>query len=354
MDSLRSRLGRRAALRRALPSEDVDIEALRQYWFSLDEEDRLFVLRFEDAGIVQRMHSHMNNLCRSELWCRRNVSGGITRDGSGSDGTPERLRGFVFECPAETDCVGRLQGPTAFVAVPSFVRSDRLFQDIEETLGSPLLSGRPVLQRSDWATAVDDKPSSWTDLQKHALRLVELAIFHAHRDAISAQRAADDAAAAAAAAASLLAEEAPAGTSAKKSKKKAKKTKARAAATLTASGDLVAEEGQLVEEGEEEAPQADDTSPEFDHCNEHSKEPLQDDVQGWRSPWSRWFGNVVRSDSTEWRWVLFQNTSKSLTEKEVEEPVFGSVKAVVRNTFVSLEDDGEAPGIERIRKSCWF
>mmetsp|Transcript_134721 Transcript_134721/g.340573 ORF Transcript_134721/g.340573 Transcript_134721/m.340573 type:complete len:240 (+) Transcript_134721:80-799(+) len=229
MDSLRARLHRRVALKRALPAEEVDEKAVRKFWGSLSAEERLDVLRFEDATLVQRMHSHMSGLCKSEIWCTRNVMGGLLR-GGGSVGNVERLRGFAFECPVQGDCMGRRPPPETFCATPDFAAKETLFEDLKQALGSGLLEGRPVLQRQDWASVAETTPGSWPELQLQALRLVELAVFQAHRDAIAA--AADTAAAASAAAKAeaelLIDDDVPAtSTKAQRSKRKGKKKQVR-------------------------------------------------------------------------------------------------------------------------------
>mmetsp|Transcript_23462 Transcript_23462/g.44190 ORF Transcript_23462/g.44190 Transcript_23462/m.44190 type:complete len:420 (+) Transcript_23462:81-1340(+) len=175
LDAIRRRVNREIALRRAIPSSEVDAEAVRRFWSSLSPAVRLDVLRFTDSAIVSRVHGYMITLLKADIWSRMNEVS------SASEVAP-RLSGFEFEAPAERDCLGSLRAPIAILATEEFVVDGDLLETLELELGSPLLEGRPVLLKKDWSTVFDNPPSCWEDLQQQVYRLVELAIFHAERD----------------------------------------------------------------------------------------------------------------------------------------------------------------------------
>jgi len=418
MDALRARLLRRAALRRALPAEEVDEMAARNFWRSLSLDERLDVLRFEDAALVQRMHSHMTSVCKSELWCRRNVMGGLVRD-DGSSGQVERLKGFAFECPAESDCMGRRPAPTTFCATPDIAGSDTIFEDLKKSLGSALLEGRPVLLRQDWASVAETTPGSWPELQLQALRLVELAIFQAQRDAAAEAASAAAAAAAAKAEAELQAGVAPASPSKdQRSKKKGKKNKSSATRRADATdasqigavclseptcgedpdASLEAEhpdgcnlEEELVEEEHEEEGEEQEEVEEGGEVEaliaavvgedevraETEIEPgsngkafiasgcgegTSSQTSAPRS-WTAWLRSVAREDTAEWRWVIFQPSPDACSSADGGadsphpgfcQPSPAGVRAVVKNTFLDLEHDCGKPDQQPFRKSCYF
>ncbi|CAJ1328806.1 unnamed protein product [Effrenium voratum] len=175
VDAIRRRLHRGIALRRAVPANEVNVEAMKSFWSSLPPEVRMEVLRFTDSGVVQRVHDYMIKLLKADdIWSHMN-------DVSTEGAPAPRLQGFEFEAPAERDCLGALRAPVALMATEEFAADENLFETIERELGGVLL-GRPALQQKDWSTVFDVSPSSWEELQQQVYRLVELAIFHAERD----------------------------------------------------------------------------------------------------------------------------------------------------------------------------
>jgi hypothetical protein len=163
----------------AAPVVKVDRAIIRDFWRRLSLEERLSVLRYEDGTLVQRVHGHVNTLCRADIWARMQGA----RNAADTDDTEdERLVGFGFECPSELSCMGERQPPTAFCAFPEFVQNDNLLDEIEEYLGSAFLDGRPALPRKEWSSVVKTAPSSWKELRLQVLKLVELALLDAQQD----------------------------------------------------------------------------------------------------------------------------------------------------------------------------
>jgi hypothetical protein len=74
----------------------------------------------------------------------------------------------------------------AFYAKREFVEDHDLFEFLECRLGSPILSGRPLLQRGDWPSIFEVTPNSWADFMAQILRLIELAVVEAFQVASSA------------------------------------------------------------------------------------------------------------------------------------------------------------------------
>mmetsp|Transcript_138013 Transcript_138013/g.240003 ORF Transcript_138013/g.240003 Transcript_138013/m.240003 type:complete len:378 (+) Transcript_138013:53-1186(+) len=180
---MRARLQRLAASRRALPPlDDNQREHALRHWESLSADARCEALRFDDQSLVQRVHGYMDKLVRAELWAASNGLGDVT-GGSSSDGSSFRLQGFGFEVDAERDCLGRQREPIAFGATEEFAANEALVKEMQEALGSPLLEGRPALQKQDWLTVFEETPVSWQELQAQVYRLVELALLHAFVEA---------------------------------------------------------------------------------------------------------------------------------------------------------------------------
>lgn len=348
MESLRGRLQRRAVLRRALLADLVEAEAVRRFWFALAPDAKLQILRFDDSGLVQRLHDHMSGLCRAELWCRRNNMGAL--------GEPDRLTGFVFECPAETDCMGRRLQPIAFTALPELAESQSLFEDLKLQLGSSFLEGRPVLRRSDWAMVVETAPKSWHELQCQALRLVELAVFQAKQDSIS----------------TAVVTEAPMGkiegscTSKpsehkdSRARRKVKKAK-RGSATTSGNGAQgldheVDTYGDLAEASIEHPGHTTENLGTGHGAEYHDGGELRES-QARPSIWpvwrSSWLPNFLKDDLAEWRWVIFPHSAPEddPSHSPRQQPTPAGLRAVVKNTFLDILQDADR---RPVRKSCHF
>lgn len=356
MTSLRSQLHRRTALRRAWPSSEVEAEGARSYWLSLDVETRTAYLSFEDAGVVQRMHDHMSGLCKSEIWCQRNMLGGLVSRSSGE--SVERLKGFAFERPTERDCIGRLAAPTAFCALREVAGNDDIFEELTRRLGGRLLEGRPVFNQKDWVAAVEATPSSWAELQLIAYRLVELAIFQAHKDAkdyAASQEAARRVAAADEALAAELCElcagSSPS-TSSTAGRRRAKKGRGSAAAQQSGPGAVAAAVSEPIvtasstgEAAEEvatiEACPLPSTAPALARATRPGARP-----ESSSSRWAAWLQSLVREDGSELRWRLSDPSGAATL----------SLRAAVKNTFLEVTPEGEEESYEStwFRRSCYF
>jgi len=336
MEALRARLSRRAAVNRASHVQDLDAEVVRRFWEELDTDAKLEVLRFDDRSMVQRLHSVMKTLCRSELW-----SSSWINNVSASSEPPERLKGFQFEAPAETDCLGQTMGPVAFVATEDFVANTQMFADMRDALGSPLLEGRPVLQRRDWATILDKSPSSWQGLQCQALQLVELAIFQAfqvHQDDLRSDRSTERQEALsrsvqeapARSAPSATPEEstsvgAPPGVSSVKSygaKRRARKKRTNQAAETAD----VAEDDIAAEVAETTTGTASEDA---------SRVPSDDSRRN--SAGAGWLPKFLRDGTAEWQWVTFQPPWTQNADGAHEKPASTGFRAFVKNTFLEIE-----------------
>mmetsp|Transcript_36454 Transcript_36454/g.79772 ORF Transcript_36454/g.79772 Transcript_36454/m.79772 type:complete len:347 (+) Transcript_36454:44-1084(+) len=344
---LKARLQRRAALRRATPAEEVDVAAVRRFWEELSPEAKTDVLRWEDPSVVNRLHDHMGSLCKAELWCMANRMEGLTTDGIG-----ERLKGFEFERPIEGDCFGRPQGPTAFCVMPEHVEETDLIQELEEHLGGPLLTGRPVLQPRDWFTITEASPCSWDELQTQVLRLVELAIFYAQRDAAAASAnrcpAPETDRGHEAAEKELLDAEAEAEARISKSaRRRAKKKKAVETAQQEQSETpaAVPEPDQAAENDVEE-----NNVEEFEG-SESKVETKEVDSRPSKSYWSGWLPSII-GDVAEWRWVV-TSSSTNLQDSPPVQVAPAGIRAVVRNTFVDVEREEDCIPARRM-KSAYF
>mmetsp|Transcript_9388 Transcript_9388/g.21344 ORF Transcript_9388/g.21344 Transcript_9388/m.21344 type:complete len:378 (-) Transcript_9388:69-1202(-) len=357
MESLRARLQRQVALRRAASTDTVDVEAVRSFWAKLDPEARQGVLRFEDQALVQRLHENMKALCRAEIWAMANGVEGV-RDAE----PPQRLTGFEFECPAELDCYGRQPSPIAFTATEEYAANDGLLEDLQRELGSPLLQGRPALRRQDWLTTFEGSSASWEDLQHRVLRLVELALFQAQQDAPASEGVGGLSPCAQPELEGGASKESPVAAAKSQSAKRraAKKRKSAAAAQaaeqeaasapVQGAPELAQEEREPEAEANEEVDvdkeEAADAAPEADSVAvEESKadtRPPQDAPHAnQRSGWSTWLPSLLRDGTKEWQWVDFQpRWTQGDDGEEVMlplEPTPAGFRAFVKNTFVDVE-----------------
>jgi len=414
MDSFRARFYQRAALKRALPAESVDAQAVKRYWFSLTPDERADLLHFDDAPLAQKLHGHMTSLCRSELWCRRNLMGGIISRG-GNEDEPERLKGFAFECPAETDCVGRRQEPIGFAVLPDLAAREDLFEELERRLGSAFLSGRPVLRRNDWVTIAQETPAAWPDLQQQAFKLIELAIFQSHQDAPKAVAPAP--------LQDILKDLDVAKQNSNARKKTAKKKAAKAAKSgkpeqVRVAGHIehdadgyrgqnedkaeacvdsgaadvsLGHDGAEPTEGDVDDEEQDDGEVEEEEESDvdierivikkgpakaynRAKEPAVGKISS-QDAWAAWIRKVAKEEVPEWAWMFFGfdkaersthtmdafiRESELLTPSSQGNPhdaegtnTDSEYRTVVKNTFLELQPAGSPPA-RPFRKSCYF
>jgi len=351
----------------------VDTDAIKKFWLSLPAEDRCEILRFDDKAVVQRLHDHMSALCHAEIWCSANGMGS-----SSSSSDPGRLTNFQFErLIEEVGCTGCMSSPVSFVARPELAQNDQLFDHLAWQLGSGFLKGRPVLQRRDFSIVLDTRPNTWLELELQALQLVELAIFHAHKDSLAAAAAASkdvpagskqgSSSSKGAQAVSADASESAASKK-KKKKKKSRKTATATEAVATAeAAEEVEEDDEVVEEAQTLGAQADED------CNakvqqfrdspcveegEEEEEDEEEDSTAAKQPENSaqtnlaetafdsakrtlgWHLRFLRDGSREW---LFQPSSKDPTASLTEAAADG-LRVVVRNTFVDVVDGSDLGG----------
>mmetsp|Transcript_38477 Transcript_38477/g.106021 ORF Transcript_38477/g.106021 Transcript_38477/m.106021 type:complete len:330 (+) Transcript_38477:73-1062(+) len=329
MESLRARLKSRLSIKQAFASADVDAVSIRDHWQALTPDARIDALRFEDKAVVQRIHDHMKALCRAECWRSSN-----SVDESGE---PERLKGFLFECPQETDCYGQRQRPTAFVAAPDFAASDGLIEELRLRLGSELFDGRPALQPRDWKTIVEQRPKSWQGLQCQALRLVELALLRSYQDAVAHKSQSS-----AKAAESEGPDHHEEVSASKSGKRKARKKKA--TAVMQVKNDQLNESCKRSDQDVCPGPRIEDN---------HDVERTGDNVGAKKRehcPWSGWLPSCFEAGVLEWHWVSSQRALPQGSDVPIEQLPVG-IKAYVKNTFVDVQTlSSEVPR----RKSAFF
>eukprot|EP00933_Yihiella_yeosuensis_P084205 TRINITY_DN98619_c0_g1_i1.p1 TRINITY_DN98619_c0_g1~~TRINITY_DN98619_c0_g1_i1.p1 ORF type:complete len:399 (-),score=98.30 TRINITY_DN98619_c0_g1_i1:205-1317(-) len=350
------------ALRRALPASEVDAKAVKNFWRALSVDVRVEVLSFDDPTLLQRLHRHMHSLVRADLWSHMNgLSSGSASSSDDASGPIGRLKGFELELPAERDCLGNLRDPIAFTATDELVTNKRLFEDLEQQLGSCILDGRPVLQRQDWPIVFDSVPSSWEEFQQQVYRLVELAIFHAHRDPYFQllQETAQKAAAAAAA-----------GKKKKSKKKKSAQEPAEASKDLPAE-DLIqekhSEDGSAANSFEVQRPgdvsvekvQEEEEQDDEEEGQAEEEEPEEEEIAlimepVVRRPPSRsrqapgipgclaWFPKVFADGSAEGWELMTTLRGTSLHDNQdsaiPDHSMPAGLRAFVKNTFVEVEE----------------
>jgi len=199
------RLGsRNRQLVRGTSPSKIDADAVRRWWLLLPSGEKSRRLHFHDSLLVQRLYCGSSILCYSGLKCHmmgarievclmgavlhfvgfRFAKPGVhghddVRKSSGADA-------FAMECKIGSD--GELR-PTAFFAKPTFVERADLFEHLESKLGSSLLNGRPVLKPQEWPALLIPAPNSWVEYVQRVLRIVELAIYDAHLEAVSSAAA---------------------------------------------------------------------------------------------------------------------------------------------------------------------
>jgi hypothetical protein len=173
----RSRPGR--ATKIVLP--DVDIDAVKGYWFDLTKDEKLFVLHFDDPLIVERVYQAQRDLSAADLRCYSLGLRGqdAVRDNLGMDQ-------FAMECDP-----GSLS-PVAFYAKQQLVDRENFFDYIESFLGGSFLKTRPEIDRMEWANLLTPSASSWKVFMTQIMVLVELAILHAYRNATNISIDAND------------------------------------------------------------------------------------------------------------------------------------------------------------------
>jgi len=162
----------------ATPAWDVDLEGAKLYWRGLDAEAKLRVLRFEDPAILSQVFAVQQELCRADLLCYQLGIRGqdVVRQKVGMDD-------FVMECAEDPSSKDEVT-PTAFYAKPELADRNDLFEYTESRLGCAHLKRRPALRPSDWPSVLETKASSWSDFMNQVLRLVELAMVHAHLETV--------------------------------------------------------------------------------------------------------------------------------------------------------------------------
>jgi len=156
---------------------DADIEGSKVYWEGLGIDDKLGVMRFDEAKLVERVLSVQTQLCRSDMQC---FLLGIR----GQDAARQNvgMGQFAMECDADG------VRPVAFFAKPSFVERMDLTQYIGGELGGSFLKGRPMIRRQDWSLLFEKTASSWTEFMRQVLRLAELAILDAFQHAAATSK----------------------------------------------------------------------------------------------------------------------------------------------------------------------
>lgn len=155
--------------------ENVDCAGVRFMWESLEVDEQLSLLRFEDPKLVKRLYFLRTELLRSDLACYQR--GIFTRDLRGQASMALMLDAFEFDLkPSAHDEDER----SAFITKAIFVERDNFFDLIEEELGGFLADGRPNLRRSQWVNLFDATPSSWMEFLRQVLRLIELALLDAY------------------------------------------------------------------------------------------------------------------------------------------------------------------------------
>jgi len=328
----------------------------------LPEAVRLEVLSFRDPTLVQLIHGHMISLLKADMWSQMN--------GIGTDVPSERLEGFEFEIPAERTCMGQLRAPIAVLSTAEFAQGASLLDDMEQQLGSSILQGRPALQKQDWHTVFDTVPSSWKELQDQALRLAELAIFHAERDPYF-QLLAETARAADASGTTAEAQRRDAG--ARRGRRKAKRrqagsapdlptqplslAKARAVSPTAAASeadrrdkedaaeDDDEEQGDLGEEVEEELGEK------KKRTDTYRLVPHLTQQEGNLISCFEWLPELFGDGPREWQLMETQRRGHAQQSRAVEVPV---ARAFVKNTFMEVELLDEPAREPRRRKSAIF
>lgn len=179
----RLRKGSRASkLPRGTSLPKLDAQVVHQTWETLPVGERRRALHFTDAALVHRLYSVHRILCFADVQCH--MLGVLAHDdarmASGIDA-------FAIECSVKSD--GAMK-PLAFFAKPAFAERADLLEYLEAKLGGPLLTERPFLQPQDWPSLLEPMPSSWSDFALRVMRLVELAVGHAHMRTLAAARAA--------------------------------------------------------------------------------------------------------------------------------------------------------------------
>jgi len=159
----------------------IDADAVRRWWLLLPSGERSRRLHFHDSLLVQRLYCGSSILCYSGLKCHMMGVHGHDdeRKSSGADA-------FAMECKIGSD--GELR-PMAFFAKPTFVERADLFEHLESKLGSSFLHGRPVLKPQEWPALLIPAPNSWVEYVQRVFRIVELAIYDAHLEAVSSAAA---------------------------------------------------------------------------------------------------------------------------------------------------------------------
>lgn len=160
------------ALRRGKDSHKVqnakpcDPSAVRRYWESLDTNDKVQILCFEEPALVQQVHSSNQALCQSEMLCfRQGIPGRNLMD-----------KATMALVVGGFDFVKVGNKPKAVSAKRSFAMSESLFSFFEGELGGFLSSSRRGIDPSKWFSIFKPAQNSWSGFLKQLLCLVEQAI----------------------------------------------------------------------------------------------------------------------------------------------------------------------------------
>lgn len=165
---------RRSVRHRQAALAKVETEAVKEYWQSLELEERLSLLRFEDPALLDRLFTIQEALHFCDFKCYYLC--GLR----GQDAVRQKVGLDAFDVEAEV--VGGGVRPMAFFAKRSFVARDDLFELLERQLGpSPLEGLAPA--RGEWASLFDATPNTWAGFMRQVLRLVGLAILRAQQSA---------------------------------------------------------------------------------------------------------------------------------------------------------------------------
>lgn len=155
---------------------DEEARASRFYWESLNVEQKLAVMRFDNSQLVERVVQAQKELCRSDLQC---YMLGIR----GQDAVREKVRMNDFAITAEEGAQNM-----EFIAKAEFVERKDLFAYMESELKTPFLKGRPVIPRQRWHTLFDKVPSSWGEFLRQVFSLAELSILEAYQNSIQTSK----------------------------------------------------------------------------------------------------------------------------------------------------------------------
>lgn len=153
---------------------NVDRVAVRHWWDSLEVDEQLRVLRFEDPKLARRLYFIRAELLRSDLACYQH--GIFARNLRGQASMALVLDAFEFDIDVSGEGA---QEPVAFITKLIFVNRENFFDLLEEELDGFLADGRPALRRSQWLNLFDVSPSSWLEFLRQLLRMIELAVLEA-------------------------------------------------------------------------------------------------------------------------------------------------------------------------------